>query len=102
MKLSHLFPDETVRRMVIGCEQDASRRINSLTPTQRLIMEQMLDGHSNKVIAYRLGCSQRTVENHRLAIYERTEAKSLTDLLRYSLLADFEIRTIIGPEVPDE
>lgn len=90
MRLSHLFPDAGFRRLVSAVEQDATKRINNLTPTQRLVMEQMLDGHSNKIIAYRLGLSQRTIENHRAAIFERTSAKSLVDLLRLMVLADLE------------
>lgn len=90
MKLSHLFPDEGIRRLVSRIEQDAARRIASLTPAQRQVMEQMLNGHPNKVIAFRLGCSQSTVENHRLAIFERTGARSIVDLMRYAILADVE------------
>lgn len=101
MRLSHLFPDASFRRLVVGYEQDAAKRINSLTPTQKLVMEQMLDGHANKEIAYRLNCSQRTVENHRSAIYDRTGAKSLVDLMRYAILADIEFKVFPPIDVTD-
>lgn len=95
MKLAHLFPDPGIRGLVYAYENDAIQRMRRLTPQQRLVMEQMLDGHANKIIAYRLGVSQRTVEGHRAAIFERTGAKSLVDLLRLTLLADIETRFII-------
>lgn len=102
MRLSHLFPDKGFRRLVVNFEQDAANRINSLTPQQRLVMEQMLDGHANKEIAYRMGISQRTVENHRSAIFERTGAKSLPDLLRYAILAEMEFNIFATGENADE
>lgn len=92
MKLSHLFPDPGVRSLVLNYERDATRRIESLTRMQRVVMEQMIEGHANKEIAFRLNISQRTIENHRAAIFERTGAKSLVDLLRFAILADIENR----------
>lgn len=92
MKLSNLFPDPGIRSLVVNYERDATRRIESLTRTQRVVMEQMIAGHLNKEIAFRLNLSPRTIENHRAAIFERTGAKSLVDLLRFAILADIEDR----------
>jgi PAS domain S-box-containing protein len=47
----------------------------------------VIEGHPNKNIAADLGISQRTVENHRSAIMEKTHAKSLPELVRLALAA---------------
>jgi two-component system CheB/CheR fusion protein len=58
-----------------------AKRIAALTPRQRQIMDLIVCGYSNKEIAWRLGISRRTVENHRATVMERTGAKSLPDLI---------------------
>lgn len=65
--------------------EDAAKRIASLTPRQRQIMELVLAGHPSKNIATDLGISQRTVENHRAAIMKKTDSKSLPALARLAL-----------------
>jgi len=92
MRLSHLFPDAGIRGLIVSYERDAAQRLQSLTPAERIVLEQMLDGHPNKIIAFRLNRSQRTIENQRLSIFEKTGAKSLVDLLRLAILADIETR----------
>jgi two-component system CheB/CheR fusion protein len=62
-------------------------RIASLTPRQREIMEMILAGHPNKNIAADLGVSQRTVENHRASIMEKTGSRSLAALVKLALAA---------------
>ncbi|WP_082477992.1 MULTISPECIES: CheR family methyltransferase [unclassified Rhizobium] len=56
--------------------------IEALTSRQRQIMEMVVSGRSNKVIAAELGISQRTVENHRAAIMRKTNSNSLAALAR--------------------
>jgi DNA-binding NarL/FixJ family response regulator len=66
---------------------DASIHFANLTPRQREIMERVLAGHPNKIIAADLGISQRTVENHRASIMRKTGAKSLPALVRMAMVA---------------
>lgn len=61
---------------------DAIRRIAGLTPREHQILDLLLAGHSNKVVAYLLSISQRTVENHRATIMHKTRSKTLLDLFR--------------------
>jgi two-component system CheB/CheR fusion protein len=66
---------------------DASRRIQNLTPREHQIMNLIISGRPNKIIASDLSISQRTVENHRAAIFRKTKSKSLSDLVRLSIAA---------------
>ena len=68
----------------------AGSRLGALTARQREILQLIVDGRSNKLIASDLGLSQRTVEAHRAAIMRRTGARSISALVRIALggLAD--------------
>jgi FixJ family two-component response regulator len=44
-------------------------------------MEQVVDGKANKVIAFELNISQRTVEIHRARVMEKMGADTLADLI---------------------
>jgi two-component system CheB/CheR fusion protein len=67
--------------------ETAANRVARLTPRERQIMELVLAGGPSKNIAADLGISQRTVENHRAAIMEKTGSKSLPALARLALAA---------------
>jgi|GEM_PF-2687185 DNA-binding CsgD family transcriptional regulator len=56
-----------------------------LTPRQTQILDLVLAGHPSKNIAADLNISQRTVENHRAAIMQRTGATSLPALARMAV-----------------
>jgi two-component system CheB/CheR fusion protein len=66
----------------------AKARLAHLTPKHRMVLERLLEGQLNKVIAHELGISQRTVENHRAKIMARTGTRSLPELARLHLEAN--------------
>lgn len=67
----------------------AAGQIARLTPRQQQIMEMVLAGAPSKNIAADLGISQRTVENHRAVIMRKTGTKSLPELARLALAAEW-------------
>jgi two-component system CheB/CheR fusion protein len=69
------------RRMV------AAAHLNGLTTRQRQILDLVLAGHPSKNIAADLGISQRTVENHRAAIMQKTGSRSIPALIRLAVAA---------------
>ena len=47
----------------------------------RVVMQRVVKGHANKVIAMDLGVSQRTVELHRARVMHKLKMRSLADLV---------------------
>jgi two-component system, LuxR family, response regulator FixJ len=60
-----------------------------LTDRERDVFQAIIMGHPNKVIANRLGISQRTVEIHRARVMEKMHARSLSSLVRVAIEAGF-------------
>jgi len=67
---------------------EAASRIASLTPREREVLDLLVAGLPNKVIAVRLGASPRTIEVHRARVFEKLGAKSLPDLVRLAMTAE--------------
>jgi FixJ family two-component response regulator len=64
---------------------DIRRRIQSLTPAERKVLELMVEGLSNKLMAKRLHVSVRTIEVRRHKVFEKLQADSLAELVRMYL-----------------
>ncbi len=66
----------------------ARQRIAALTPREHDVLRHLIAGSPNKIIAFELGISARTVENHRARLMVKMQADSLAELVRISLEAD--------------
>ena len=56
-----------------------------LSDRERQVLERIVDGDSNKIIALNLAISERTVEKHRENIMQKMGARSLAHLIRMVL-----------------
>lgn len=68
--------------------ETVAARVAQLTPRERQVMELVVAGHPNKVIANRLEIAVRTVEIHRARVMEKTEARNLSELIRMAILLE--------------
>jgi DNA-binding CsgD family transcriptional regulator len=66
---------------------DAVRRIKTLSPREREVLDGLVSGRPNKLIAYDLGISVRTVEVHRARMMERLRVRQLADAIRLGVMA---------------
>jgi two-component system, LuxR family, response regulator FixJ len=63
-------------------EQDEIRaRLTLLTPRETEVMQRVVRGQANKVIAMDLGVSQRTVELHRARVMKKLKLRSVAELV---------------------
>lgn len=67
---------------------DCSSRLATLTVRERQVMDRVVAGQSNKVIARELGISHKTVEAHRSRLMRKMQATSLAQLLQQALKSD--------------
>ncbi len=72
-------------REQIGDPATVAKRLASLTPREREVLDGLVKGQSNKVIAFNLDVGTRTVETHRARIMEKMQAFSIADLVRMTL-----------------
>lgn len=73
-----------------GLAAVAAARIAILTPREREVLDGLVRGQANKVIAFELAISPRTVEIHRARVMEKMQADSLPHLVRLALAAKIE------------
>ncbi|MBA4793777.1 MAG: response regulator [Phenylobacterium sp.] len=73
-------------------EEDPERErirsvLDGLSPRETEVLEGVVEGKLNKVIAHELGISPRTVEVYRANVMSKTGARGLSELIRMVLLA---------------
>lgn len=61
-------------------------RVQALSERESQVLEGLVAGKANKVIAYDLGISPRTVEIYRANVMTKMQASSLSELVRMALL----------------
>ena len=77
---------ESARQAALALQADSTERLlfqralAALSPREREVLEQLLQGHYNKNIADHLGITPRTVEFHRANIFEKLQVNSAVEL----------------------
>lgn len=92
------FSEEALLDRITQCIEEARRRhaqsleraglaarFATLTPREHEILQDVVAGKPNKVIAAERGISQKTVEAHRAKMMQKLQARSLADLMRMVL-----------------
>ena len=72
---------ESIRR-----HADIRARFQTLSAREKEVLQLVVDGRANKVIALDLGLSERTVEVHRGNIMDKMSAQSLAHLVRMHMI----------------
>jgi len=67
--------------------QDIAARVTSLSPRERQVMEGLIAGLSNKLIAREYDISPRTIEVYRANVMTKMQASSLSELVRLAMRA---------------
>jgi two-component system response regulator FixJ len=76
--------DTAKRKAGLGVIQ---QKLAGLSMREQQVLEGLVAGKANKVIAFDLGISPRTVEIYRANVMTKLEAKSLSDLVRMAITA---------------
>jgi two-component system response regulator FixJ len=65
----------------------AAEQMTLLSPRERQVLEAISGGRPNKLIAYDLGISVRTVEVHRAHMLDRLGVRNIAEAIRIAVLA---------------
>ena len=86
-RINHALKQDADNRTNAARRSEVQHRLESLTPREKQVMDFIVDGSANKVIAIDLGLSERTVEIHRAKVMEKMGARSIAHLVKLHLTA---------------
>lgn len=89
---SALTRDAAHRRRSVRI-RELQDRFNRLTRKETDVLNLILKGRQNKVIASELNVSERTVENRRREVFRKTETTSVATLVRMAIEAGWDVET---------
>lgn len=83
--ITKALEQDKANRITLNEKHDLQIRIDSLTTREREVIDKVLEGKANKIIARELEISDRTVETHRSHAMEKLNAKSIAELVKIML-----------------
>jgi len=66
--------------------KEIAERLNDLTPRELEVLDLMVGGRTNKMIAEHLGISRKTLDIHRSKVMGKMKARTVADLVRWRML----------------
>ena len=84
-RINHALKQDAENRSTVARRAEVQHRLETLTPRERQVMDMVVDGAANKVIAIDLNLSERTVEIHRAKVMEKMGARSVAHLVKLQL-----------------
>jgi two-component system, LuxR family, response regulator FixJ len=84
-RINHALEQDAQIRSTLARRTEVLQRLESLTPREHQVMDLVVDGAANKVIAIDLGLSERTVEIHRAKVMEKMGARSVAHLVKLQM-----------------
>lgn len=78
------------------CRADARARLSGLSSREAGVLAKLAEGHSNKIVAWQLDLSVRTVEMYRANMMHRLGIKSLPEALQLLFLADVSPASLVA------
>jgi two-component system, LuxR family, response regulator FixJ len=84
-RINHALKQDAENRSTVSRRAEVLHRLETLTPRERQVMDMVVDGAANKVIAIDLNLSERTVEIHRAKVMEKMGARSVAHLVKLQL-----------------
>ena len=73
------------QRETAASKSAIAKRVDKLTPRERQVMDLVVEGKSNRIIAEELGVSPKTIEVHRANVMQKMEAGSLAALVKMAV-----------------
>lgn len=83
--INHALQSDRDNRKDVARRAEVQRRMETLTPREKQVMDLVVEGEANKVMAIDLGLSERTVEIHRAKVMEKMGARSVAHLVKMHL-----------------
>lgn len=78
--------------------EEVTSRITTLTTREQEVMRRLVQGESTKVIAARLGISQKTVDNHRARVLEKMEVDNVAQLASAFARGHIDMEALRSPQ----
>ena len=88
--IEHAVQEAALRTRDSEATQAVLSRLASLSERETQVLKGVVEGLPNKVIAYELGLSSRTVEVYRAGLMGKMNAGSLSELVRMVLSVDWK------------
>jgi two-component system response regulator FixJ len=88
--VEHAFTSSEVQKPDPVLAERARARIDRLSPREQQVLRGLLAGHANKLMAFELSLSIRTVEMYRARVMEKLSAVSVSHAVQLALAAELE------------